>query len=77
MTQHLSGTRGVLVHQNHHVPTKAPLAETLGDKCDGPLSGKLERQRQKLKFEPGNVPEPGQILLVIAMVGRGTIERRS
>ena len=70
----LRGSCGVLVHENHHPTVKAPLAETFGDKRNGSLSRKFESQWQKLKFETGNVPEPGQFFLVVAMFGHRTIE---
>ena len=53
---------------------KASIPKPFGYERDGPLSGKFESQGQKLEFEPGNMTETWQFLLVIAMFGHGAIE---
>ena len=37
LSQHLRGSRGVLVDENHHAPVKSAFAEAFRDERNGPL----------------------------------------
>jgi hypothetical protein len=74
LSQHLSSSCGVLVHENHDAAMKGAFSEAFGDQRNGPLFGEFEGQGQQLEFESGNVSETRQSFLVIPMFGHGPVE---
>src|ERR1700739_3109285 len=53
---------------------KRSSTKSLGYKRNRSLVGELQRQRQELEFEPGNVTKAGQPFLIVSMFSHGAIE---